>query len=40
MKFINVEMISNPINWIIVWLMVVIGVLGITAITSSLNIGE
>ena len=28
MKFVNLSLLSNPANWLIVWLMVAIGSLG------------
>lgn len=37
MNFINWGLISNPANWLVVFLMLAIAALGLTAILGALN---
>lgn len=37
MQIVNTEIIRNPYNWIIVWLMVTIGFLSLTLLTQSMQ---
>lgn len=36
-KIINVDLLSNPLNWIIVVLMLAIGVYGLALLTAPLD---